>query len=131
MALSYFGNKHLQLKVLDYMMTDKITASDMRYIMSGHTYKKARKARFQNWVYTNYDALSKKLPPFSLPHLPSYTGAGCDAKDLKATQAFFTPKLEATPAFGRTLSKVEESVNDCIRLKNREIASVNQYLKQL
>jgi len=131
MALSYFGNKHLQLKTLDYMMTDKITASDMRYIMSGHTYKKARKARFQNWVYTNYDALSQKLPPFSLPHLPSYTGAGCDAKDLKDTQNFFTPKLEATPAFGRTLSKIEESVNDCIRLKNREIASVNQYLKQL
>jgi len=130
MALSYFGNKHLQLKIFDYMMTDKITASDMRYIMVGQAYKKARKARFQSWIFINYEALSKKLPPFTLPQLPFYTGAGCDAKDLQATQKFFNAKLETTPAFGRTLSKIAESVNDCIRLKAREVESVNQYLKQ-
>ncbi len=131
MALSYFNDKTLQLDTLAYMLTDKITASDMRYIMSGHTFKHARKSRFQNWVYQNYPALSKKLPPFALPHLPSYTGAGCNLNDLTQTKSFFTKQLEQTPAFGRTLNKLEESVNDCIRLKQREFASVNNYLNQL
>ena len=38
-------------------------------------------------------------------------------------------KIEETPGYARTLSKLEESTHDCIALKERELASVNDFLK--
>ena len=39
-------------------------------------------------------------------------------------------KIADEPGYARTLSKLEESVNNCISLKERELASVNSFLKR-
>ncbi|MBQ4845356.1 M1 family metallopeptidase [Pseudoalteromonas sp. MMG005] len=127
-ALSYFGSKTLQSKVLDYALTDKVTPSDLRIIFSGQGYTESRKKHFRTWIYENYAALSKKMPPFMLPTLPSYTGNGCEIHDLKTTEAFFKEKVSAVPGYQRSLEKVSESVHTCIALKRRELESVNKFL---
>ncbi|MDP5213333.1 M1 family metallopeptidase [Pseudoalteromonas tunicata] len=129
--LSYFKSAALQTEALNYTLGDKVTASDMRYVMGGNLYKKERKALFQQWVMDNYALVSKKLPPFVLPSLPNYLGGGCSQADLDKTTAFFAPKVEEVAGFSRSLSKLNESVTDCINLRTREVASVNSYLKTL
>ncbi|KPH93060.1 aminopeptidase [Pseudoalteromonas porphyrae] len=129
-AMSYFGKPELQKAVLDYSLTDDVTASDMRTILSGQKYTPEREARLIKWVYTNYDSVAANLPPFALPNLPYYTTAGCDASSLKTTQAFFTDKISEVPGYARSLSKLAEGINTCIALKERELASVNSFLKR-
>ena len=129
-AMSYFGKAELQTKVLNYSLTDDVTASDMRTIMSGQMYSKPRESLFINWVYENYDKVAANLPPFFVPNLPYFTTSGCSASSLAKTQSFFMSKIADEPGYARTLSKLEESVNNCISLKERELDSVNSFLKR-
>jgi len=129
-AMSYFGKPELQRAVLAYSLTDEVTASDMRTIMSGQRYTDEREALFIDWIYTNYDKVAAQLPPFFVPNLPFFTTAGCSSESLQTTQKFFTDKISEVPGYARTLSKLEEGVNTCIALKERELESVNNYLKR-
>ncbi|WP_394202873.1 M1 family metallopeptidase [Marinagarivorans algicola] len=128
-AMGYFGQPKLQQSVLAYSLTDEVTASDMRTILAGQSYTDERQALFIEWVYSHYDKVAANLPPFFVPNLPHFTTVSCDAKSLAKTQQFFNQKIAEVAGFSRTLSKLEESVNDCIALKNRELDSVNSFLK--
>lgn len=129
-AMGYFGKPELQKAVLEYSLTDNVTASDMRTLLGGLGYGKEREALFIEWIYNNYDAITKNLPPFFVPNLPFFTTASCDAQSLEKTKTFFNDKITEVPGYARSLSKLEESVNDCIALKNRELNSVNSFLKR-
>ncbi len=129
-ALSYFGDAALQHAVLDYLLTDAITASDMRYAFYGHMFKDERYARMRAWVYKNYDALIKKTPPFVVPSVPTFVGSGCDMSVYSEAEKFFADKIQANPGYVRTLAKLKESVSSCAALRERESAGVNQYLQQ-
>ncbi|GIU50502.1 aminopeptidase [Shewanella sairae] len=131
MALGYAPTKELQSDILAYTLTDNIKAPDLRYILAGQDYSKERKQRFRNWVYANYAEIKDKLPPFAVANIPYYTGSGCEADALIKTENFFKSKLATTPEYGRTLAKLEESVNNCVALKQREQASVEAYLNRL
>ena len=128
-AMGFMGKAQLQKQVLAYTLTDEVTASDMRTILAGQSYSEPRQALFIEWIYNNYDKVTQSLPPFFVPNLPYFTTARCDEQSLATTQAFFKDKIEETPGYARTLSKLEESTHDCIALKERELSSVNDFLK--
>ena len=128
-AMGFFGKPELQKAVLAYSLTDEVTASDMRTILSGQSYTDERQALFINWVYNNYDKVTASLPPFFIPNLPYFTTASCNAESLAKTKVFFNEKVADVAGYARTLSKLEESTNDCIALKTRELESVNSFLK--
>ena len=130
-ALGYVAEPKQQKAILDYSLTDKLNSPDLKYIMAGQSYTPVREALFRDWVYSNYQAVKEKLPPFSVAKLPNYTGTGCDLKALEQTNSFFEPKLEASPEFKRTLAKLNEKVKNCVKLKTREQASVDSYLQKL
>ena len=128
-AMGFFGKPELQKAVLAYSLTDEVTASDMRTILSGQSYTDERQALFIDWVYSNYDKVTASLPPFFIPNLPYFTTASCNAESLAKTKTFFNEKVADVAGYARTLSKLEESTNDCIALKTRELESVNSFLK--
>ncbi|WP_083700035.1 M1 family metallopeptidase [Shewanella sp. UCD-KL12] len=130
-ALGYAAEPKAQKAMLDYSLTDKLNSPDLNYIMYGQSYTPARKALFRDWLYANYPAVKAKLPPFSVAKLPNYTGSGCDVKALERTNDFFTPKLSSSPEFKRSLAKLNEQVGNCVKLKNREQASVDAFLQKL
>ncbi|PMG27581.1 aminopeptidase [Shewanella sp. 10N.286.52.C2] len=130
-ALGYAPTEKLQNSVLAYSLTDKVNAPDLRYIFAGQAYTDERKQRFRDWIYANFSAIKAKLPPFAVAMIPSFTGSGCDLAALDTTNTFFKPKVAQTPEFGRTLAKLDESVKNCVSLKQRELASVEKYLNQL
>lgn len=128
-ALAMFGDAKLQAASLDYVLTEHITASDVRYILQGQLYTEERAARTRAWLYQHYDELLKKLPPFMVPFMPQVLGGGCDKAILDSAYDFFLPRLEDTPAYSRTLEKTAESVRQCAALRARESASLAAYLK--
>jgi hypothetical protein len=127
-TLSMFGDQVLQLKSLDYLLTDKITASDMRYVFYGHMYREARFARMRAWLYQHYDEVVKKTPPFVVPSIPTYVGGGCDLTVYAEAEKFFSDKISAQPAYVRSLAKLKENVTTCANLRARESNNVNAML---
>ena len=71
-------------RVLDYLLTDHITASDVGDVLPGLLYTEVRAARTREWVYQNYDKLTKKLPPYVVPFMPELLG-GAAAWDANET----------------------------------------------
>ncbi|MGE6648863.1 M1 family metallopeptidase [Shewanella colwelliana] len=130
-ALGYAPAGAMQLDVLAYSLTDKLTAPDLSYLFSGQSYTKEREVVFRDWAYANYPALAEKLPPFALPRLPAFVAGGCELAPLARANTFFCTKIEQVPGYARSLSKLDEQVNNCVQLKIREQASVDHYLKQL
>lgn len=129
-ALAMFGAPKQQSAALDYLLTDHITASDVADALSGLLYTEERAARTREWVYPNYDELTKKMPPYVVPFMPQILGGGCELAVLKAAQDFFQPRLTATPAYARTLEKTAESVSKCTDLRARESLALAAYLKR-
>ncbi|MBW8186615.1 M1 family metallopeptidase [Shewanella nanhaiensis] len=129
-ALGFVAKENQQKEMLDYSLTDKLNSPDLGYIMYGQSYTQARKEIFRAWLYNNYAAVKDKLPPFAVAKLPNYAGDGCDLVSLDKTNLFFEPKLEVSPEFTRSLAKLNEKVKNCVQLKNREQASVDQYLQK-
>jgi len=129
-AFSMFGDAGLQQKALDYLLSDAVTASDMRYVFYGHMFKAVRFARMRAWVYQHYDALIKKMPPFVVPSLPGFVASECESPIYNEAEKFFSDKLPAVPGYARTLAKAKEAVTQCSTLRARETDSVNTYLRQ-
>ncbi|MCE9678402.1 M1 family metallopeptidase [Shewanella sp. AS1] len=129
-AMGYAPAGQLQSAVLDYSLGEHILAPDLRYLFAGQAYLDTRAEAFRDWAYAHYDALTHKLPPFALPNIPYYLGSGCKLAPLERAKAFFTPKVEQVPGYGRTLAKVEEQVNNCVQLKQHEQASVDAFLQK-
>jgi len=128
-ALSRVGDASLQLNELDYLLSDHVTAADLRYCFDGHQYTEVRFARMRQWVYQHYEELARKLPPFVVPDVPAFVARGCDLAAFNSAQAFFAPKVQVVPGFARTLEKTEENVRQCVNLKSREQGSVDSYLR--
>lgn len=130
LAMGYAPQGKLQQQVLAYSLTDTVKAPDLSYIYSGQTYTKSRANDFRDWAYLNYQTIAAKVPPFALPRLPALYGGGCDEEVFNKANRFFTQQLDAVPGYGRALAKLEESVQNCVRLRLREKASVDGFLKQ-
>ncbi|WP_110457637.1 M1 family metallopeptidase [Shewanella algidipiscicola] len=129
-ALGYAPAGKLQQQILAYSLTDAITAPDLSYLYAGQLYRDDRKQAFRDWAYAHYAAIASKLPPFALPRLPGYLASGCELAPLERAEVFFTPKVEQVAGYGRSLAKLNEQVNDCVILKQREQASVVSFLQQ-
>jgi cytosol alanyl aminopeptidase len=129
-AMGFARDAEMQNDILAYSLTDTINAPDMSTLLDGQSFTKPRAKRFYQWIFNNYDQLASKLPPFQVAYLPYFTADKCDLGQLETTEAFFKTKLESVPEFKRSLKKLRLSIEDCVRLKDRESESVNAFLKQ-
>ncbi|QYJ87845.1 M1 family metallopeptidase [Shewanella mesophila] len=127
-ALGYAPAGETQQNILAYSLSDKLTAPDLSYLFAGQSYTKVREKAFRDWAYTHYEQLAAKLPPFALPRLPAFLASGCELEPFERANAFFSTKTDKVPGYARSLSKLNEQVNDCAELKAREQASVDRFL---
>lgn len=128
-ALNSFNDADLQRSALDYLLTDKITASDLRYIFYYHMSREDRAGRMHAWLFQHFAEVVKKTPPFAVPAIPEFMVSTCSVDSLNTAEKFIEPHLKETPDYARTLTKLSESVHKCVSLRDRESASFNHYLQ--
>ena len=129
-ALSYFADPALQQRALDYMLTDKLTASDLTSAFRGQFDRPERAARARAWFYAHFDAVRKKLPPFVVPVLPRVFGDECNEAIYDEAEKFFAPRAAEEPGYARSLEQAKDSVGRCVALRAREAASFDAQLQQ-
>ncbi len=70
------------------------------------------------WTTANYDAVMKKLPEeWGSDAVPGLFAGYCSEAKAKDLEAFFAPKVAATPGLDRGLAQLLESVQLCAAKK--------------
>jgi alanyl aminopeptidase len=78
------------------------------------------------WMTEHYADLAARIPADFMVFMP-YFAEGCSSERVAAAKTFFAEPEHAPPGTSKELSRVAESVGDCVTLDSREGASVRRY----
>jgi alanyl aminopeptidase len=78
------------------------------------------------WMTAHYAELAARIPADFMVFLPEFAD-GCSPQRAAEAKSFFTNPEHAPPGTTKELSRVEESVGDCVSLDAREGESVRRY----
>lgn len=127
-ALSGFHDPKLREEALRYAISGPLRPNEIFAIPLGIGASQAgRDLRFR-WFTQNYPAISSRIPPLFVSNLP-FMAAGCEADRIAAAKTFFGESRHRVEGTLKELAKVEEQVNDCVKLRSREQEKVARYLK--
>jgi alanyl aminopeptidase len=125
-ALGRFRDPALRKKAREYSFTPAVRANELFALWGGAENAQERDELF-DWITANYETIMKRLPPTFASGMP-FIASGCEPERVKRAREFFTThKIEGTE---RQLARVEEQVNECATLKEREMKAVSAYLKK-
>jgi alanyl aminopeptidase len=130
-TLGSFEDPALEVRALEYMVSDKVPPTEGFSIMRGFAGKtEAASHRLADWMMANYDKIASRVPPPMLRFMPMM-GSGCSEERLKATQAFYADPARAVPGVDKTLERVADQVHGCLSLREREGKAVSEFLHSL
>lgn len=124
------ANGDTQKIAMEFLLTDTITASDMRLLLQRFSFGEARQATLQKWFIANYPAIKQKLPPFAVSLAPDYVGSSCKTTQFEALNSFYQQDKNLSKSLKRSLAKLKDKVNDCATFRNSQLNSVERYLSQ-
>jgi alanyl aminopeptidase len=123
-GLARFRDPKLRAKAREYALTGPVRPQELSALLFGGSNKEERDEAFA-FLTTNYEQLSKRIPPSFAANLP-YIASGCEPARVATAREFFTKnKVDGTE---RALARVTEQVNECASLREREMAAVSAYL---
>jgi len=126
-ALGRFRNPAIRDRALEYALKGPLRPTELSVIPSGGKDSAAERDRYYRWVTSNFEALTKRLPPAFAGGYAAMA-AGCELERLQATTEFFATKK--AEGFERSFTRVSEQVRDCIDTREREMARVSAYLNR-
>jgi len=129
-ALGNFTDSALIQSALDYCLNGKLYPQEVLvipFVISGQS--EERDDLMLNWVMNNFDAIKARIPKPNLSRL-AYFGSGCSAERLTKAKEFFSQADHKTEDTDMLLARMTASVGDCVGLREREGASVTNYLKK-
>jgi alanyl aminopeptidase len=129
-ALGKFADPAIQDEVLEYALTDHIRPTETWQALSGIFQTEAGREKAYAWMTANYAHLSSRVPPEFAAYFP-YFASGCSDQRLEAAKKFFGQPEHRVDGTDATLAKVDELVNDCMGLREREGEAVATYLRGL
>jgi alanyl aminopeptidase len=128
-VLGAFEDPVLEARALDMMLDEAVRPTEIFVVMGGFFGKdEAAGRRLYEWITAHYDKLAPRMPPPALRFMPMI-GSGCSEERLRRTREFFADPSRAVPGGEQTLERVSDQVHGCISLREREGASVGEFLK--
>jgi len=127
-ALAGFNHPQLSEEALRYALSGPLRPNEIFAIPFGIGGSQAGRDRRFSWFTRNYPAISSRIPPIFMSNLP-FIAAGCEANRIAAAKTFFADSRHRVEGTLEELAKVEEQINDCVKLRSREQEKVARYLK--
>ena len=128
LALGAFEDPAIREQALRYVLEGPLRPNEIFDIPGEIFNTKDGSDLVYDWLVSNYEAVAARLPPVYLPFLPGF-GGGCDLDRLSRAKAFFSRPEIKVEGMDRQMDKTEASVLDCVSLRKREGARVEQYLR--
>jgi alanyl aminopeptidase len=125
-ALGNFRDPALADRALGYVFEGPLRPQEVLVIPRAIAAVPAEQGKTFAWMTAHYDKIAARLPSDFLVFLP-YFADGCSSARIDAAKAFFAEPAHAPPGTLTELSRVAESVGDCVLLETREGESVRRY----
>jgi hypothetical protein len=129
-GMGAFKQPELLKRNLELSLGDEFSMREVGALLQVPMADPKRRQAVWDFVKTNYDALSAKLPRLARSYLIFTLVPFCDAEHLTEAKSFFTPKLEEIPGGKRTLAQAEEQMELCIAQRKAKQPSVVDFLKK-
>ncbi len=127
-ALGKFDDPKLQDETLAYALTDKVRPTEIFQAVFGLADSEAGRDRLYAWMTSNYDRLTGRMPPEMMVYMP-YFATGCSEQRLDAARKFFATPSHSVDGTDASLTKVGDTITDCLNLREREGKAVAGYLR--
>lgn len=129
-ALGYFEKPSMQQAALHYALDGPTRPQELFTIPMGvGTMSLENPDLLWNWFTHNYEDISDKIPEMFQAYLP-YFSMACNRDRIEVAREFFSQPEHEAQGQDRILEKVEEQTLQCAGLREREGASVREYLQQ-
>ena len=129
-ALGSFEDPAIREKTLRYTLEGPLRSNEMFTIPNEIRTTNIGADLVFDWLTTNFDVMSRRMPPIWLPFMP-ISGNGCDMARMEKAKVFFANLENKVDGTDKQMDKVEASVLDCVGLRSREGGRVQLYLQQL
>jgi alanyl aminopeptidase len=131
-ALGRFRDAAIQEEALRYALAGPLRPNEVLVLANGVRQAKGTESsdRVMTWMETSYPQIVAKVPPVSLPFLPMIAN-GCSEERLERARKFFSQPEHQVPGTLEQLGRIADSVQECLRLQQREKKAVTEYLQSL
>ena len=127
-ALGAFDDPSLQEEALEYSIDGPLRLQEQQAIMQSlPDTDGARRRRFA-FLQEHHDTIASRIPPDFRGYLP-YMAMSCSNEQLVEAREFFSAPERSFPGTAAALAKVTEAAASCVALREREGASVADYLE--
>ena len=128
-ALGSFRDPLLQRAALDLSLTDKVPSSDVHSVLWRMVQTEAGSESVMRWIESRYPDISSRFAEENVAVLP-YAAQGCSEKVLQRATEFFSQPEHQVEGTLDSLERTTDSTTDCLNLRRREGAAVEEYLSQ-
>ncbi len=128
-ALADFRDPALLKETLEFALSPAVRNQDMNLVGAVMSSREGGPVAW-NWVKTNWERVAAKNGGSIGAASVAFGGAGnfCDAQSRDDVKAFYeTHKIQGTE---RGLRRQQETINNCIQIRERELPKVAQWLQQ-
>ena len=127
-ALLSFRDPALEQRALGMLLDPLIDVRDATTALSlAADLGPPSRARHE-FIVAHFDALAVRVDRDAPGNWPRYAAALCSADDRAAVEAFWRPRVARYAGAERNLANALESIDACMRLRERERAKVEAYL---
>lgn len=126
-ALGYFQDEGIAEAALWYSIHGPTRPTEFFSVPSNVAQLHIETDLVWDWMTQNYDTIRGKLPEMFAIYMPYFAG-GCTEERLSAMEAFFSQEGHFVQGQDKEMAKVAEGIRDCTGLREREGASVAEYL---
>jgi aminopeptidase N len=128
--LDEFTAPALLERTLSFALTPEVRVQDFPLLLSGALASTDSQKQTWEFIKSHWDDIKKRTPEAGGPlsGLISSAGAFCDAGAAEDVQQFF--QSHPLPAAERTMKQAQNSIRDCIELRNAQAPRLAQYLQQ-
>jgi alanyl aminopeptidase len=128
-ALGSFADPKLIDEALRYAIEGPLRPNEIFQVASSVGRTSALRGRRFEWAIRNYSAIASRVPPEFASLMP-YFAAGCEAGRVESAREFFSTPAHQAPGTDTALAKVADQVAECLRLREREGAAVEAFLRE-
>ncbi|HVR43709.1 MAG TPA: M1 family metallopeptidase [Thermoanaerobaculia bacterium] len=127
-ALAAFEDPALVDAAFAYALEGPLRPNEILDIPFGTLDGDRGRDRLFEFVTGNWDEITKRVPPFTVPFLP-FIGGGCEEGRMAKARAFFAEPAHHADGMDRQLGRTADQVAECVRLRRREGAAVAKVLR--
>jgi alanyl aminopeptidase len=129
-GLSAFATPNIIEQVLEYAASPKLSPTEFSSILTNIAAAGSFREQVFGWIVANYDTLHTRMQAGDPGRLIISLADGCSTKFLAKAKRFLSERSQSA-TIERELIRLERQVTSCVRLRQKELASLRAYLNEL